>query len=74
MEGKAKVRIRLGLALMNLQLAWRRAHPRRMRENTEIVSFVIALIVPPTATLRDVAVRFGRIASVPSVFSRYGGV
>ena len=45
-----------------------------MRENTETVSFAVATIVPPTATVRDVAVRFGRIASVPSEFSRYDGV
>jgi hypothetical protein len=45
-----------------------------MRENTETGSSVVAVMVPPTATVRDVAVMVGRAASVPSGFSRYGGV
>ena len=45
-----------------------------MRENLEISMLVVALIVPPTATVRDVAVSVGRVALLPSELSRYGGV
>ncbi len=39
-----------------------------------VVSFVVAEMVPPGATARDAAASVGRVASVPSAFSRYGGV
>ena len=45
-----------------------------MRENILIVELVLAMMVPPTGTVRDVALSDGLVARVPSPFSRYGGV
>ena len=70
-------------ASIETQLIWvrvclvqhgKRAHPRRMRENLEISSLVVTVMVPPTTTVRDVAVSVGLVARLPSELSRYGGV
>ena len=50
------------------------AYPRRMKENILIGELVVAVMVPPTATVRDVALSDGLVARLPSPFSRYGGV
>ena len=49
-------------------------HPRRMRENMDMVALVLAVMVPPTGTVRDVALSDGLAARPPVELSRYGGV
>ena len=46
------------------------AHPRRMKENILIVELVLAVMVPPTGTVRDVAFSDGLVARIPLPFQQ----